>query len=282
MKKKRRESPSLRKYISDHEAGVLMPHLYSSITELKLCFSSLKDICDTHMGDITFGTALIKAVYPPIIQQQFPGPGGMPAPADLANYYFSATKKMLQESYIDPIDTFLEKHREHNQYELIADFLIFAKDLSFLASIILDIRDKFLMYSLQTWIAIHDPQTQQLISLTPTEAAVIAMPFKVTGLNIVGIAEAIRKNIENWQKEMLEARTYYLSRNASQWAIGANILTIVTAVSISFFFFRIPSFEEKLKNEETIKQLRNERTSNLNEITKLKVQLVGTNKKFVH
>lgn len=276
MKKNRRESPRLRKYIADHEADVLMPHLYSSVKELKLYFLKLQNVCDTHMGDITFGAALINAVHDPVIQQHFQGQ--MPSPAVLASHYFTDMKKMLKDNYIDPIDTFLEKHNEYKKYELLTEFATFAQELSFLTSIILDIRDKFLMYSMQTWIARHDPLTQQLIDLKPTEAMVIAMPFRVTGLNIIGVAEAIRKNIETWQKEMIEARTYLLSQYASKWSIGASLLTIGTAIAISFFFFRIPSFEEKLENQDTIKRLRNERIKNLDEISKLKIHIEDINK----
>lgn len=267
IKNRRRESPRMRKYLTDHEADVLLPHLYGCVEELKIYFDKMLSTCDKHMDDITFGGALLRVVHNDFILNNFRDK--IPQPVDAAKSYFSDNKKMLQENYNEYIDKFLERHKDFKDYEKLSDFVRFGNELSFLTSTILDIREKFLLYNLQTWIAKHDPKTDKLIDLIPAEANVVAMPFKVTGENIIGIAETIRKNIANWQKEMMEARAYLLSYKGAKWNSILNILVIGTAVAVSFFFLRIPSFEEKLEYQETIHNLRESRKHDRSEILRL-------------
>lgn len=267
-KKRRRSAPRMRKFLTDHEADGLIPHLYGCVEELKSYFDKMSEVCEKHKGDITFGGALIRVVHDDYVLKKFSGQ--IPSPAEMANSYFSDVQKMLQENYQLEIDAFLLKHKDFKNYESLAEFVEFAVKLRFITSMILDIREKFLLYSLQTWVAKHDPQDGKLIDLVPTEAGVVAMPLKVIGTNIISVAESIQKNIDQWQNEMLESRGHLLAYKGSQWAAFANILTIITAIAISYLFLKVPSFEEKLEYQETISRLRNEKSNLVAENLKLK------------
>ena len=266
--RKKRESPKARTFISDHEVDVLVPHLYSSVQALQKFFIDITGVCDIHVNDITFGSALLNVVHDKIIQDHFKNK--IPSPEAIANQYFSATKSLVEREYLQPINAFLEKYKSHSDFETIKELSVFMNELNFLTSVILESRDKFLIYSLQTWVSKHNAATKNLVDLVPTEAMVIAMPFKVAGENIIVISEAIRGNIQTWHKEGLEARTHILSFRVAKYSIWANVTAIVTAIAISFLFLRIPNFEEKLGYQESILRLREENTKQRNEILRLK------------
>ena len=251
--RKRRENLRMRKYLNEHEADVLMPYLYDCVKVLKDYFEKLKLICKQHENNEVFGLTLLKVLQHDGITLK--GAQNKLNPMSISNAYFSNAYDMIDSSYVKKIDKFLVDHSEFPHYDKINDFAVLVRDLNFIVSMVLDIRDKFFIYDMQVWVAKQDPHSLGMIDLIPKEALVIAMPFKSCCENIISVAESIRKNIDNWQKDIIESRSYTLAIKSNRTAVAANILTIVTSLSLAFFFFSLPSYLEKKAMEESISNL---------------------------
>lgn len=249
-----------REYTSSFEKAKTLPHIYSCIVSIDGYFENLNQIAETHKRSHTFGTALHQVMELDALRR-FQTGATLPTPEETSEKYYTELQNLIKNEYLSKTREFLEEFRNIEETDSIDDAIKFLTKASFICSIILDIKTKFLLYSIQQYVSKHDPQTGTMIDVTPRALAVISMPFKITAENIVSIAEVTRVNIQNWSKEQLEWKSSLLKIRTERIAQRNNLLTIVTAVSLSALFYTVPDFIKQKQIEAEIERTTMENTS---------------------
>lgn len=241
-----RDLTKWRVYLVPYEEKVLIPALKEQAQSLKTYFNDISKICRENRQNETFGAAIARLVPQPSNAIEVTP---RKTNKQFAENYFDSTKKMIEDNYIEAFSKLIQ---ECDEIKNLNDFGLFLTKFNQLCMSISQAKNNIFMFILPSFISIHDQQGQ-LIDVVPKEFRMLCMPFDSTFNNLKFMSEAVIGTIQTWHKEQAKWKTNYLSLQIQKINQRNQILTIILAIAISWFFFALTEpFQRKLLEDKNI------------------------------
>jgi hypothetical protein len=247
-----RDYASARADLNDFESQILVPELRDRATYLKSVFQQMKATCRIEELPILLEGPLRKALGPAF---KVAGDG-----AAVVRQYFAETERMIDESYLRPLDEVLSLPAVTDTVALVQ----FLQKMRYVSESILRSKDALFSFRFQHQLYLTEKKTGQVIVEPPAEHDVILSHFRIALDQLVRCAEAIEGSIKHWSDEVDSTKKPFLeylaaSTNAqtSRRTIWIQILAIVLALSLSAFFLTVRDpFSLARENRELKKEVR--------------------------
>lgn len=250
--------------LSEYELITLIPFFQRRIDDAVIELQKVVDACVMHRNNESFGAAYLNLVDPARLRRK---PDNMPwTNVDGAQEYFDKIQSLTQ-------GTLNKARMVQDDWRNVTDIPTFSKavvGLSYVSSILEHNKEAAFRLTTFAIITATDVKTGQVLSLPKQEIEILNLPFQNSAENLALLGQSTRESIENWSKEQLEWKTRHLSIVEHRLAIGANILTVVSAVTLSWFFLTLNDPYKMAITESSNKDL-NEKLIRANEILGRKV-----------
>ena len=152
--------------------------------------------------------------------------------------------------------------------------------MNLLCSIVVQVKEKLFLYRLNSIAHVRNTQTNQILPTEPRELTILLLQFKGSLDNIYGVANATAATISQWHKEQMQWKTEFLKVTSERIAQRNNLLTIIVAVAVSFFFMTATQPLEKYQLGKENETLKNQTIEALNQKHSLEEQAKVLNLKI--
>jgi len=230
-----REYAGIRVDVNEFEVRWLVPELRGRAVFMKEEFVKMKDIC--RRPELPM---LIEAPFRTAMGPGFPM-GSAEATAAIQQY-FAQTEKMIDESYLGPLDEIVSFPPVVDVTSLVR----FLQKMLFLSESILRSKDALFTYRFQHQLCVTETATGRVIVGPPGDHVMVLNYFQVTLNQLVRCAEATAGTIQHWKEQVEGARKPFLeflaaSTNAatSRRTIVVQLLAILIALSFSALFLTL-------------------------------------------
>lgn len=224
----------VRTELTDYEQDFLVPGIRGRLETLLEYSNWIIETCKQHEDDVAFANILGSLLNPNKL------PVGNWSGAQVAKKYFDDVRAMIVDQYCVPICACLKKHQDVNSPKQLANFCM---DAQLIANSIVQIKDKWLLYSLTGFPYVVETNTGQVAFDEPRQLQMMLLPFKGALGNINGVAQSISDNIHEWHKENLKWKSELVSYHINRVNLRNNVvlllfqtLTVFGAVALSAFF----------------------------------------------
>lgn len=235
--------------LSEYESNTLIPFFQSRIDISVNELQKIMDTCVDRRNDEPFGAAYAKLVDPNGRSRK---PDGTPFKnTDWAQQYFDRVRLLTQ-------GTFDTATKVQNDWKLVTDIPTFSKaivGLGVVCSIFERTKNTAFRVTPIAIVSITEPETGKVITFPKNEFEILNFPFQDSAENLALLGQSTRESIELWNKEQLEWKTRHLSIIEHRWSIGVNIITVFSAVVLSWLFLTLNDPYKMFVTENTNKYL---------------------------
>lgn len=265
-----------RHFLSDYESDLFIPEMKARAEVLSQYVDFIIERLDEVKGDPAFVAAFSRVVNPNQIAPTNP----MLNPQQASDKYCDDLREQLTKSYIEPISTMLDKYSEIKTLKNLGAFLT---ELNLICSSITQIKEKWLMYRINSFPYAVNAQTGHVILNEPTELMLIFTPFKGQVENIYGVAKSTADNLLHWHKQHQESKKELVGLFSKKYAFNLQIIAIIFTFTLSAFFMIASDPFNQFKVNFNLKKNISDLKSSLNtlefENVRLKINLNDSIKK---
>ena len=134
----------------------------------------------------------------------------------------------------------LKKHASVDSPKELANFCM---DAQLISNSIVQVKEKWLFYSLSGFPYVIETATGQVAFDEPKQLQMILLPFKGALGNIYGVAKSVTDNVHEWHRENLKWKSDLVGYHTSQVNLRNNVIllifqtmTVFAAIALSAFF----------------------------------------------
>lgn len=254
--------------LSEYEIITLIPFFQGRIDDAVDELKKVVDACGSLRNEGTFGAAYLKLIDPEGLLQKADGTARTNIQG--AQEYFDRIGRLTQR-------TLDSATKVQNDWKNVVDMSTFSKaiaGLSYVCSILERNRETAFRLTPMAIISVTESKTGKVLTLPKREFEILNLPFQNSAENLALLGQSTRETIENWIKEQLEWKSRHLSIVEHRWSVGANILTVISAVALSWLFLTLNDPYRMAITESANKDL-NVKLRQTNETLELKISEIS-------
>lgn len=268
---KQRDFLKWRDEVSDYERDFFLQELKGRCEELLKYFEMIDDYSKNHVDDRVFGETLRKLIMPKELEKLIPAEKRPPTPEVLAKSFFETMREMNSREFIVPLKKVLQYFSKPLDLKTYGEMLT---QINHVCSTVVQVREKLFLYRLSGFATVHKVESGEMVAGEPSDYKVMLTPFQNILDNIYGVANSTSQTIHQWHKEQMEWKTNFLSVLTERLAQRNNLLTIIVAITISWFFLSVSNPYEKLGRDRDYSKL-TDKVVELDTQNKSYVQKIG-------
>lgn len=211
----------------------LIPFFQSRVQEVIEALEKVVKDCNDLRNDEAFGAAYLRLVDASGLGRAI---GKIPTSnAAASQLYFDRIKEIT-------VETLNRAKQTRDALNSVCDIASFSQavvGLSVLCSILESSKNNAFAITPLAMFSFTRTDTGEVHTQSLDDLQIVNFPFQNVSENLGLLAQSTRENIEVWVKEQLEWKTRHLSIVEHRYSINVNMLTITSAITVSWLFLTL-------------------------------------------
>lgn len=197
--------------IDTFEKIQLFPEIVDRLIYIRSRMQEFQNICNDEHTALLVDESVRQVVKPEIIKLSVPEPG-------VGKAYLELTYKMIQESFIEPINKITSAAKKDKALESIAELVLYFNEVNHIFRSICSCEDRLFRYSFKNFSNIKNTKTGIVLVSPPEHIEVILVPFETALKDIVNVSSTSIQSIERWSEQVRDRKEKFinLAVNVSQ------------------------------------------------------------------